>query len=290
MERVIGTFGSRLRPQTDRIHRETSSLDHRPEQDSGPTLSLACVQQLPKEPTTPRGSGVQSSGEKDQVVAEDDGSDEELDRGGDGELEDTATSTNDSTPSITPSESSSEESSDEEKLSDSSPQVQDRQPHPPLSQQPVTEENTHSNVSQAETEVSGDLTPTDSDVSDGEHSSTQRPQEQPLEDTSLTTQEQTDMSSHLPNFFLPPHQLEENMRALRLSALSRPPPRELLDSRQQVDKKNSGESSVLSTPEQLERHLEERLRSYRKGTKETLVTFDEEETRRIARIFKQYQH
>ena len=288
MERVIGTFGSRLRPQTDRIHQETSLLDHREEQDNRATLSLACVQQFPKEPTTLSGSGVQSSGEKDQVVAEDGGSHEEFDRGGAGELEDTATSTSSSTPSTTPSESPSEESSDEEKLSGSSPQ--DRQPHPPLSPQPVTEENTLSNVSQAETELSGDLTPTDSDVSDGEHSSTQRPQEQPSEDTSLTTQEQTDMNSCLPNFFLPPHQLEENMRALRLSALSKPPPRELLDSRQEVDKKNSGESSVLSTPEQLERHLEERLKSYRKGTKETLVTFDEEETRRIARIFKQYQH
>lgn len=90
---------------------------------------------------------------------------------------------------------------------------------------------------------------------------------------------------HLPNFFLPPQALEENMRALRLAALSRPPPvyPHPLPSRQVTTE----HSSLVSTPERLEQSLEQLLRSYRQGQTAARpgVGLDTKETDRVARIF-----
>ena len=89
----------------------------------------------------------------------------------------------------------------------------------------------------------------------------------------------------LPNFFLPPQELEETMRSLRLAALSRPPP---AYTRPPPGRPvASGCSSLVSTPERLEQSLEQLLRSYRQGraAARPKVTFDAKETDRIARIF-----
>ena len=89
----------------------------------------------------------------------------------------------------------------------------------------------------------------------------------------------------LPNFFLPPQELQETMRSLRLTALSRPPPTYTRPPPgRQV---SSGDSSLMSTPERLEQSLEQLLRSYRQGrtVAQPKATFDARETDRIARIF-----
>ena len=89
----------------------------------------------------------------------------------------------------------------------------------------------------------------------------------------------------LPNFFLPPQELQETMRSLRLAALSRPPP---ICTRPPPGRQvSSGDSSLMSTPERLEQSLEQLLRSYRQGqtVAQPKATFDARETDRIARIF-----
>ena len=89
----------------------------------------------------------------------------------------------------------------------------------------------------------------------------------------------------LPNFFLPPQELQETMRSLRLAALSGPPPTHTRPPPgRQV---SSGGSSLMSTPERLEQSLEQLLRSYRQGrtAARPKATFDAKETDRIARIF-----
>ena len=89
----------------------------------------------------------------------------------------------------------------------------------------------------------------------------------------------------LPNFFLPPQELQETMRSLRLTALSRPLPTYTHPPPgRQV---SSGDSSLMSTPERLEQSLEQLLRSYRQGrtVAQPKATFDARETDRIARIF-----
>ena len=88
----------------------------------------------------------------------------------------------------------------------------------------------------------------------------------------------------LPNFFLPPQALEDNMRALRLAALSRPPP--VHPHPPPTRQVGTDHSSLVSTPERLEQSLEQLLRSYRQGqAARPRVALDAKETDRVARIF-----
>ena len=94
---------------------------------------------------------------------------------------------------------------------------------------------------------------------------------------------------HLPNFFQPPNDIQENMRALRMRALSQLPPEKSLEpetSTKQVRDRN--QSSLMSTPDRLEQSLEQLLRNYRQkaDSRKYVKELSENETNRIAKIFK----
>ena len=87
----------------------------------------------------------------------------------------------------------------------------------------------------------------------------------------------------LPNFFMPPGELEESMRRLRTSALSRPTPR----TRPQKDTqttRSSGGVQTVSTLQEVQQYLDSRkVQRLSNGTKQLDITSNE--TQRIARIF-----
>ena len=92
----------------------------------------------------------------------------------------------------------------------------------------------------------------------------------------------------LPNFFMTPQQLEESMRSLRASALSRAPPRAGLDipqpktaSPQRVQCHRESVAAHLKTLQEVRAYLESRRTTERPHTREVSAS----ETQRLARIF-----
>lgn len=138
-----------------------------------------------------------------------------------------------------------------------------------------------SSCSTSSTSASGS---SDSEEEGSEHDTTGTPLPLGQKPTNCTSGDLV-QGPRLPNFFLPPQELQETMRSLRMAALSRPPPTYTRPppSRQA----SSGDSSLMSTPERLEQSLEQLLRSYRQGrtVAQPKATFDARETDRIGRIF-----
>ena len=99
---------------------------------------------------------------------------------------------------------------------------------------------------------------------------------------------------HLPNFFMPPHELEQSMRRLRSSALSQPPPRMTQSERpaEQKEIPTSHNINGLQTLHEVKEFLESRRKTARDiplvhdgsrgGKEEEYFTV---ETKRIATIF-----
>ena len=87
----------------------------------------------------------------------------------------------------------------------------------------------------------------------------------------------------LPNFFMPPGELEESMRRLRTSALSRPAPRTRPQKENQTTR-SSGGAQTVSTLQEVQQYLDSRkVQRLSNGTKQLDITSNE--TQRIARIF-----
>ena len=90
----------------------------------------------------------------------------------------------------------------------------------------------------------------------------------------------------LPNFFMPPQELEESMRRLRTSALSRPAPRTQPMAHKEGQLRPQGVKSVpaLSTLQEVQKYLGSR-RVQRQARESSPRMADSNETQRIARIF-----
>lgn len=95
----------------------------------------------------------------------------------------------------------------------------------------------------------------------------------------------------LPNFFMPPQDLEQSMRSLRATVLSRPPPRELFqgprtDNSPHSTTTTSGKHSnqrAFTTVQEVNRYLESRRAD--KTPQHRHRELSAAETQRIARIF-----
>jgi len=83
---------------------------------------------------------------------------------------------------------------------------------------------------------------------------------------------------HLPNFFMPPHELEQSMRSLRASVLSRPPPRRNQES---AFDHHISTKQGFRTLQEVNQYLESRRTGDAGQTEEISAS----QTQRIARIF-----
>ncbi len=88
--------------------------------------------------------------------------------------------------------------------------------------------------------------------------------------------------SQLPNFFMPPAELEESMRRLRASALSRPMPRTKVGQENQATG-SSGGTQTVNTLKEVQQYLNSR--KIERLSSETKPNVSTSETQRIARIF-----
>ena len=90
---------------------------------------------------------------------------------------------------------------------------------------------------------------------------------------------------HLPNFFMPPHELEQSMRSLRRACvLSRPPPRTQVASHD-PDKRTAGGHVSTKQAFRTLREVNQYLESRRAGGEAQTRELSASQTQRIARIF-----
>ena len=88
---------------------------------------------------------------------------------------------------------------------------------------------------------------------------------------------------HLPNFFMPPHELEQSMRSLRACVLSRPPRTQVTGhdpDKRTVDRPVSTKQ-VFTTLQEVNQYLESR----RTGDGAQTMELSASQTQRVARIF-----